>query len=57
VRNGHHKLEPFTTKTYSEKSLSVCENQHTPMHHHIRKAEDIICRGGGNLLMKVQQGF
>jgi D-lyxose ketol-isomerase len=53
VRNGHHKLEPFATKTYAEKILIVREKQHTPMHHHMRKAEDIICRGGGNLLIKV----
>lgn len=31
----------------------VREYQHTPLHHHIRKSEDIICRGGGNLLCRV----
>lgn len=53
ARNGHHKLAPYTGKTYAEKILVVRENQYTPMHHHTRKAEDIICRGGGNLLIKV----
>src|SRR5688572_10450961 len=53
VRNGHHKLAPYTAKTYAEKILIIRENQHTPMHHHVKKAEDIICRGGGNLLIKV----
>jgi D-lyxose ketol-isomerase len=53
VRNGHHQLAPYTGKTYAEKILIVRENQHTPMHHHTRKGEDIICRGGGNLLIKV----
>jgi D-lyxose ketol-isomerase len=53
VRNGHHQRVPYTTKTYAEKILIVRENQHTPMHHHVRKAEDIICRGGGNLLIRV----
>jgi D-lyxose ketol-isomerase len=53
VRNGHHKLAPYTRKTYAEKVLIVRENQHTPMHHHVRKAEDIICRGGGNLEIMV----
>jgi D-lyxose ketol-isomerase len=53
VRNGHHDLFPYTLKTYAEKILIVRENQHTPMHHHLRKAEDIICRGGGNLVCKV----
>ena len=53
VRNGHQKRAPYTGKTYAEKILIVRENQHTPMHHHIRKAEDIICRGGGNLRLRV----
>ncbi|HKQ83699.1 MAG TPA: D-lyxose/D-mannose family sugar isomerase [Steroidobacteraceae bacterium] len=53
VRNGHHLLAPYTRKLYAEKVLIVRENQHTPMHHHIRKSEDIICRSGGNLLCQV----
>lgn len=53
VRNGHHELKPYTRKTYAEKILIVREDQHTPMHHHTRKGEDIICRGGGNLLIRV----
>lgn len=53
IRNGHHRLAPYTGKKYAEKVLIVRENQHTPMHHHVLKSEDIICRGGGNLLIKV----
>jgi D-lyxose ketol-isomerase len=53
VRNGHHALAPFTAKPYAEKILIVREDQHTPMHHHMRKSEDIICRSGGNLMIKV----
>lgn len=53
VRNGHHQLPPYTRKTYAEKILIIRENQHTPMHHHMRKSEDIICKSGGNLLIKV----
>jgi D-lyxose ketol-isomerase len=53
ARNGHHERAPYTRKTYAEKILIVREDQHTPLHHHVRKAEDIICRGGGNLLCKV----
>lgn len=53
VRNGHPQLAPYTSKPYAEKILIVRENQHTPMHHHVRKSEDIICRGGGSLLIKV----
>jgi D-lyxose ketol-isomerase len=53
VRNGHSTLAPYTGKTYAEKILIVRENQRTPMHYHVKKAEDIICRGGGNLLCVV----
>ena len=53
VRNGHHQLTPYSGKVYAEKVLIVRENQRTPMHHHIRKREDIICRSGGNLLCRV----
>ena len=53
VRNGHHKVVPYTGKPYAEKILIVRENQRTPMHHHVLKSEDIVCRSGGNLLIKV----
>ena len=53
VRNGHHKLAPYTKKPYAEKILIIRENQHTPMHHHVLKSEDIICKSGGNLLIRV----
>jgi D-lyxose ketol-isomerase len=53
VRNGHHKLGRYKSKTYAEKILIIRENQHTPMHHHLLKSEDIICKSGGNLLIKV----
>ena len=53
VRNGHPTLEPYCRKTYCEKILIVRENQHTPMHYHVAKQEDIICRCGGNLVCPV----
>jgi D-lyxose ketol-isomerase len=53
VRNGHHQIEPYTHKKYAEKLLVIREGQHTPMHCHALKAEDIICKSGGNLLIKV----
>lgn len=53
VRNGHHKLAPYTAKPYAEKILIVRADQHTPMHHHMLKSEDIICKSGGNLLIKL----
>lgn len=52
LRNGNAKIQKYT-KPYAEKLLLVRENQKTPMHFHWHKMEDIINRGGGNLLIKV----
>jgi hypothetical protein len=51
VRNGRHD-EP-NSKPYCEKIMLVREDQLTPMHFHWKKTEDIINRGGGNLVVKV----
>ena len=40
-------------KPYAEKIMVVEEGQVTPMHFHWSKMEDIINRGGGNLMVKV----
>jgi len=40
-------------KTYAEKIMIVEENQVTPMHFHWSKMEDIINRGGGNLMIQL----
>lgn len=53
VRNGHRSREAYQHKTYCEKMLIVQENQRTPMHCHAFKAEDIICRSGGDLVCQV----
>lgn len=53
VRNGHPTLPRYRSTIYCEKLLLVGENQKTPMHRHIRKQEDIICRAGGNLVCQV----
>jgi len=53
VRNGHRKLKAYAHKTYCEKILIVRENQHTPMHYHASKQEDIICRCGGDLVCQI----
>jgi D-lyxose ketol-isomerase len=53
IRNGHQKLSETYPKPYCEKLLIVSENQVTPHHYHHSKVEDIICRGGGNLLVQV----
>lgn len=52
IRNGNVK-DPKYKKPYAEKILIVRENQVTPMHFHFSKMEDIINRGGGNLLIKL----
>jgi D-lyxose ketol-isomerase len=50
LRNGKYKVDK---KPYSEKVMIVEENQETPMHYHWSKMEDIICRGGGNLVIEL----
>lgn len=53
IRNGHLKLADKYPKPYCEKLLIVGEEQITPCHYHFNKVEDIICRGGGNLMVQV----
>lgn len=52
LRNGNLKIDKYT-KTYAEKLLLVKEGQMAPMHFHWNKMEDIINRGGGNVLITV----
>jgi D-lyxose ketol-isomerase len=40
-------------KAYAEKAMMVGEGQETPLHFHWSKTEDIIVRGGGNLMMQL----
>ncbi|WP_114191511.1 D-lyxose/D-mannose family sugar isomerase [Edaphovirga cremea] len=60
----HHGLTLFTlrngsvdgkrySKSYAEKVMHCREGQVTPMHFHWRKMEDIINRGGGNLIVEL----
>ncbi len=49
IRNG--KVGDTEGKTYAEKAMIVRENQVTPWHFHWNKMEDIINRGGGNLVI------
>lgn len=44
---------PTDKKPYAEKIMRVYENQVTPYHFHWNKMEDIINRGGGNLVVKL----
>ncbi|MBN2611430.1 MAG: D-lyxose/D-mannose family sugar isomerase [Bacteroidales bacterium] len=50
LRNGNLKKDK---KPYAEKAMIVEENQETPMHFHWGKMEDIINRGGGNLVLEL----
>jgi D-lyxose ketol-isomerase len=50
IRNGNFKKDK---KPYAEKAMIVEELQETPMHFHWNKMEDIINRGGGNLLIEL----
>lgn len=52
LRNGKQNSEIYTKK-YAEKLLMLKEGQHSPMHFHWYKCEDIINRGGGTLIIKV----
>jgi len=52
IRNGNDKLDKYE-KQYCEKLLIIGEGQVTPYHFHYSKMEDIINRGGGNLMMQV----
>lgn len=49
LRNGKYGVDK---KPYAEKIMIVEENQETPMHFHWNKMEDIINRGGGNLVIE-----
>ena len=51
LRNGLHNRPG--AKPYAEKLMLAQERQLTPMHFHWQKAEDIINRGGGDLICKV----
>lgn len=52
IRNGNQNDDRYE-KPYAEKLLISQENQVCPMHFHWSKMEDIINRGGGNMMMKL----
>lgn len=54
LRNGNVKQKKYT-KTYAEKLLYLKEGQSAAMHFHWNKMEDIINRGGGNVLIRVYE--
>lgn len=54
LRNGNLNNKKYP-KPYAEKLLYLKEGQTAPMHFHWDKMEDIINRGGGNVLIRVYQ--
>jgi D-lyxose ketol-isomerase len=50
IRNGNIRKDK---KPYAEKIMIVEEMQETPTHFHWSKMEDIINRGGGNLVIEL----
>ena len=53
IRNGNYAKKSQYPKGYAEKIMVVREEQVTPMHFHWQKREDIINRGGGNLVIEM----
>lgn len=53
IRNGNRVLADKYPKVYAEKLLYLKEGQYAPNHFHWYKTEDIINRGGGNVLITV----
>lgn len=53
IRNGNRNMPEKYPKVYAEKLLYMKEGQYGPNHFHWYKTEDIINRGGGNMLITV----
>src|SRR5690606_1417214 len=53
VRNGVLEQSRSGGKNYAEKIMIVRERQETPTHFHFQKMEDIINRGGGELVIQL----
>ena len=58
IRNGSfEELKKLNGKIYAEKVMIVQEEQITPIHFHYQKMEDIINRGGGELVIQLWNSF
>jgi D-lyxose ketol-isomerase len=53
IRNGNYNRRDDYPKGYAEKIMIIKEEQVCPMHFHWKKREDIINRGGGNLVIEL----
>lgn len=54
-RNGNLKDREKYPKPYAEKLLLVDDGQELPFHFHWSKMEDIINRGGGNVVIEMYE--
>ncbi len=57
IRNGNRAMQDKYPKPYAEKLLYLAEGQYAPNHFHWYKTEDIINRGGGNVLICVHNSL
>ena len=57
IRNGSMNPSLPYPKPYAEKLLFLQEGQYSPNHFHWYKMEDIINRGGGNVLIRVHNSL
>lgn len=57
IRNGNRNMPEKYPKVYAEKLLYLKEGQHAMNHFHWYKTEDIINRGGGNVLIRVYKSL
>lgn len=53
IRNGNQQMKEKYPKCYAEKIFLLQPGQISPMHFHWSKTEDIIVRGGGNLIIQL----
>ena len=56
LRNGNINNDKYP-KPYSEKIIMIEEGQVSPMHFHWNKMEDIINRGGGNIIFTLYNTY
>lgn len=56
IRNGNLGMRSKYPKSYAEKLIVMYPGQRAQTHYHISKMEDIINRGGNNIIIKVWNG-
>ncbi len=56
IRNGNYFMKDKYPKTYAEKIICMYPGQRAQIHYHVFKMEDIINRGGNDIIIKVWNG-